>query len=237
MDIKSFVLGFLLGIILLLFIFLLTIYLTNRRFLKKTMNAKNIENKTIRQLISDKQKKIIKSPKLGYINNILLMQTLTKDLVLDIAKYYYPDSKYPHLEISLIEAIDMNERVLQRFKTILDVKIVGFLKNVRISQIISILEMKKNIENHKLYQISKKYRLDRLIRYGYTALNFTNPSYWLRRLIFTSTLETTLRSVAVMTLTIVGEESAELYGKKIIDNSDKILDKELQRFVKEIEAS
>ncbi|QVK17385.1 hypothetical protein KHQ81_11060 [Mycoplasmatota bacterium] len=237
MDIKSFILGFLLGILFLFFIFLLTIYITNKRFLKKTLNASNIENQTIRQLIANKSKQIIKSPRIGFTNNLALMQELTKDLVQEIATYYYPDSKYPHLEINIIEAIEMNERVLERLKQILDYKVIGLLKTIRISQIITILETKKNIESHKLYQLSKKYHFDKVVRFGYTALNCANIGYWIRRLIFTSTLETTLRSVAVMTLNIVGEESSQLYSKKILDNSDKILDKELDKFVKTIEAS
>lgn len=237
MDIKSFILGFLLGILFLFFIFLLTIYITNKRFLKKCFNDSTIENQTIRQLIANKQKQIVKSPRIGFTNNIALMQELTKDLIQEIATYYYPNSKYPHLEINFIEAIEMNERVLERIKQILDFKIIGILKTIRISQIISILETKKNIENHKLYQLSKKYRLNNIISYGYAALNYANLGYWVRRLIFTSTLETTLRSVAVMTLNIVGEESSQLYSKKILDNSDKILDKELEKFVKQIEAS
>ncbi len=237
MDIKSLLLGFLLGILFVFCLFALTIYITNKHFLKKSLQATEIKNQVIQNLISSKQKQIIRSPKIGLNRNIKLMQDLTKDLVLEIASYYYPNSKNPHLEISFTEAIDMNERILARLRQILDVKVVGLLKNVRISQIIYILETKKNMENNSLYQFSKKYRLDKVIRYGYTALNMANPGYWLRRFVFTSTLETTLRSVAVMTLNIVGEEASRLYSKKVLDNSDKLFEKELEKFVKEIEAS
>lgn len=236
-DPKSFILGFLVGVLLIFLAFILIIYVTNRRFLKKSLQATEIDNEIIRKLISSKQKKIMKSPRIGFTNNFQLVQEETKILVLDIAKYYYPNSKYPHLEINFIEAIDMNERVLNRLKQILDLKVIGIMKNIRIAQIISILETKKNLENTKVYQLSKKYHLNKVLRYGYTALHVTNPGYWLRKVIFTSTLETTLRSVAVMTINIVGEEASRLYSKKILDSSDKLLDKELAKFVKEIEAS
>lgn len=235
MDAKSLILGFLLGIIFIFLLLGITIFIINRNFLKKSIKANQIDNKEIRNLIKSKQKQIIKSYKVGLNNNFNLVQDLTKDLVLEVAEYYYPNSKYPHLEISIIEAIDMTERVTERLKEILDFKAIGLLKNIRISQIIYILETKKNIENNSFYKISKKYRLDKVISYGYTALNFTNPSYWLKRITFTSTLETTLRSVAVMTLNIVGEESSRLYSKKILDNTDKILEKEFEKFAKEIE--
>ncbi len=237
MDIKSLFLGFFLGIIFIFLLFSLTIYLTNKRFLQKCMETATVENETIRQIIAKKQNQIIKSTRLGISNNMSLMQDLTKELIYEIAKYYYPNSKNPQLEISFIEAIDMNERILQRLKQILDFKVISFLKNVRISQIVYILETKKQIESNKIYQFSKKFHVDKVISYGIAALNIANPAYWIRRFIFTSTLETTLRSIAVMTINIVGEEAHNLYSKKIIDNSDKILEKELAKFIKEIEAS
>jgi len=237
MDIKSLLLGFLLGILFIFSVFVLTLYITNKRFLKKSVQASKIDNQTIRKLISSKQKLIVKSTRIGFNHNILLIQELTKNLVQEIATYYYPNSKYPSLEISFIEAIDMNERVLERLRLLLDYKVIGLTKNIRISQIITILETKKNMEQNKLYQFSKKYHLNKVVRYGYTALNVANPGYWLRKFILTSTLETTLRSIAVMSLNIVGEESSRLYSKKVLDNSDKILEKELEKFVKEIEAS
>lgn len=237
MDITSIIFGFILGIIFIILCFILSLYLSNKRFLHQCITANNVQNETLRKIISQKQKQIIKSPKIGITNNFNNMQTVTLELIKEIATYYYPNSKYPHLEINILDAILMNERVLNRLKPILDMKIISMIKNVRIAQIIRILETKKTIESHKLFQFSKKYQLNKILSYGYMALNFANPGYWLRKFIYTSTLETTLRSIAVMTLNIVGEEATQLYSKKIIDNSDKILEKELTKFIQEIEAS
>ncbi|HEY8364383.1 MAG TPA: hypothetical protein VIK84_02315 [Haloplasmataceae bacterium] len=163
------------------------------------------------------------------------LQVLTKELIYDIAQYYYPNSKNPHWEITILEAIDMNERVLNQLSKILDMKAISFIKNLRISQIITILEAKKTIENNNVFQITKKYHLNKLVSYGFTAINIANPTYWIRKLILTSTLETTMRGIAYLILNIVGEEAMKLYSKKIIENSDKILDVELAKFIKEIE--
>ncbi|MDF2699607.1 MAG: hypothetical protein K0Q49_1163 [Haloplasmataceae bacterium] len=235
MELGNLILGFTIGV---MFVFLLlaqTIFFTNRKFLKNSLNTINITNFDVKDIVEAKQSQIIKSKRLGLGNNFNLVQDLTKEVVMEVAKYYYPDSKCPHLEISLIEALDMNQRVTERLKTMLDNKAIGLIKNIRISQIIALLEIKKNVENNPIYRFSKKYNLDKVIQYGYAALNLANPAYWVRKIISTSTLETTLRGIGVMTISIVGEEAIQLYSKKIIDNRDKILDRELEKYLKEIE--
>lgn len=237
MDFPSALLGFLLGILFVIVAISITLYFGNKRFLKKTLLANSVSNNDIDQLISSKQRKMMKSTKIGLSNNFSLTKELLEEMIIDMANYYYPDSKYPHLEISFQDVLELNERVTKRLIKVMDLKGVGMIKNIRISQIISILELKRNIENNKVVQFSKKYNLDKVLKYGYAAINLINPAYWVRKVIYTSTLETTLRGMGVMTLGIVGEEANRVYSQKLIDNRDKILDKEIERFIKEIEMS
>ena len=201
------------------------------------MTLTHLSNQDIQELISAKQKKIIKSTRMGMKHNFNLMQDCTKELVSNIAHYYYPNSKHPELEITFIEALDMNEKVIKRLRNIFDIKGISILKQVRISQILHILEVKRTIEKNPVYQFSKKYNLNKVVSVGIAALNIANPAYWIRRIIFTSTLESSLRAIGVMTLNIVGEEANTLYSKKIIDNRDTIIEKELEKFIKEIETA
>src|SRR5690554_1584175 len=237
MNLLSILFGFILGILFILFSLIITIFISNKKYLKSCLDSTHIENEIIKNLISKKQKQVITNTKLGISNNFSNIQNIIKDLIYEIASYYYPNSKHPHLEITLNEALNLNNKIISRLKHILDIKLISFMKNLRLSQINMLLETKKSIENNKIYKISKKYHLNKFISYGYTALNLTNPAYWLRKLIFTSTIETTIRSIAVMTINIIGEEASQLYSRKVIDNSDKLLDKELHKFIKEIEAS
>jgi hypothetical protein len=237
MDIKSILFGFLLGIVFIVVTLLLIIYIANRRFIKKSMEAVEIDNSVVKGIISNKQKRLLKSHKTGIQNNFRFTQNLTKELVEEIASYYYPTSKYPALEINISEALDLTDRVTSRLKSILDVKALGPLQQLRISQIVTLLEWKKNLENNAVYRFSKKMKLEKVAKFGYTALNIANPAYWLRRVILTGTIESTLRGIGVMTLNVVGEESSQLYSKKIIDNRDKILDKEFEKLLIEIEQS
>ncbi|ERJ11578.1 hypothetical protein [Haloplasma contractile] len=233
MDIKSLVFGFVLGIIFILIVTWIVIVIANHRFVKKSIKASKINNGDVKKQIKKKQNKIIKSTKLGVTHNVELMHTLTKELIFEIAEYYYPNSKYPHLEISLIEALDLNEKITERLKHLLEIKGIGILKRIRLSQVVTILEIKKNIEDNTVYKFSKKYNLDKVVKYGYSALNVANPAYWVRKLIYTSTLETSIRSVSAVALNIIGEEAMELYSKKVIP-SNEITEEELERVLKEI---
>lgn len=237
MDILSILLGFVLGILFILLILIITVFLTNKKYLQHCRESFTVENDVIKKIISKKQKQIITNTKLGITNNLINLQNITKELIEEIASYYYPESKYPYLEISLAEVLDLNQKINDRLKQILDIKFISFLKNIRLAQIQLILNTKKSIENHKVYQLSKKYHLNKFLSYGFMALNITNPAYWIRKIIYTSTLETTLRSIAVMAINIIGEEASQLYSKKVIEKSDSLLEKELHKFIKEVEAS
>lgn len=236
-DIASFMLGLFIGIIGILLIMVLIIYIANKRFIKMSAQSLDIKNKDVKNIIASKRKEILTSTKLGINSNFELIKKVNKELVSDIANYYYPNSKYPELEIRLDEVLEMNERICVRINQILDTKGLSILKKIRISQIVYILETKDKIQDHSLYKFSKKFKIDNIISSGYTLLNIANPTYWIRKLIFTSTLETSLRGVAIVSINIIGEEVNRLYGKKLIDNNEKILEKEIKAFIKEIENS
>jgi len=238
MDLKSIGIGIVIGILFTVTFTVLSLFLANRRFIKKSMKAQNpIENDTIKEIIKQKQKRILKSKKLGINPNFQLIDALTRELVTDIATFYYPTSKHPELEISLYEALDLTEKVSVRLKNILDFKAISPIQNLRLSQIKMLLDMKKTIGDNKLYQFSKKYKLEKVAKLGIATVNVANPAYWIGRVILTSTIESSLRGIGVMTLHVVGEEAYQLYSKKILDNKDKLLEKELNRFIKEIDSA
>jgi hypothetical protein len=87
-------------------------------------------------------------------------------------------------------------------------------------------------EDKKAYKFFKEYKLDKFAKSGYMALNFMNPLYWVRKLIFTSAIEIGLRSIGVMTMHIIGGEADQLYNKKILVNDKESLEEELDNVIK-----
>ena len=187
MDIKSIFFGIAIGITFTLIVLVLIIYFSNRKFLKHCLQSAAVNDTIIQQIIMDKQKEVVMSPRLGFVNNFNRLQNIIQEMIHEIAIYYYPDSKYPELEVSIFEGLELTRQVSERLQSILNHKITSPIKHLRLSQIMMILDFKKSIENNKLYN-SQKYKLEKFVKYGYTALNLTNPLYWIRKLIFTSTL-------------------------------------------------
>lgn len=236
-DFKSFIFGFLIGCVILALVVLLCLFFINKRFVKKSIKAIDISNSDVQDIIKEKQNKVLKSYKFGVKNNIVLMQEISKELIEDIASYYYPNSKYPQYEISIDEALDLNLHITERLKGIVDTKVIGIIKNVRISQLIYILDVKDKIEGHGAYQVSKKYKLDKVFKLGYSIFNAASVSYWVRKLIYSSTLESTLRGVGLLTINIIGEEANQLYSRKVIDKQKNIMEKEITKLLSEFDAS
>lgn len=220
MDVRSLLFGMAIGILLTLISIVIIIYYSNRQFIKHCAKAEIIAEPIVQQIIKEKQKEMLLSLRLGFMNNLLRIQELTKELVHEIAVYYYPESRYPELEISIYEALELNRLITERLQSILQHKITTPLKHLRIAQILMILDIKKNIENHPAYQFSKKYKLEKVLKYGYTAFNLTNPFYWIRKVIFHSTIESTLRGFGTLVLHVVGEETSRLYAHRLIQSPD-----------------
>jgi hypothetical protein len=238
MDFKSVLFGIVLGFLLMIVLTLLTIFFANQRFVNKNLEAKNsFDNKYVKDIIKDKKKQIVWSPTLGLTQSYDLIDRLTKELVHEIATFYYPKSKFPVLEITLYEVLELTQKVSIQLKAILDHKAISPLKNLRLSNVKSILEVKKTIEDKKAYKFFKEYKLEKLAKSGYMALNFMNPFYWVRKLIFTSAIEIGLRSIGVMTMHIIGGEADQLYNKKILVNDKESLEEELDNVIKEIESA
>lgn len=147
MDFKSVLFGIVLGFLLMIVLTLLTIFFANQRFVNKNLEAKNsFDNKYVKDIIKDKKKQIVWSPTLGLTQSYDLIDRLTKELVHEIATYYYPKSKFPVLEITLYEVLELTQKVSIQLKAILDHKAISPLKNLRLSNVKSILEVKKTIE-------------------------------------------------------------------------------------------
>lgn len=234
MDIKSIFFGIAIGMTFTVLSMLFIIYFSNRQFIRRCLKNEAVSDQIVQQIIKEKQKEVMLSPRLGFVNNFQRIQFIIKELVHELAVYYYPDSKYPELEISIFEGLELTRQVAERLQSILAHKLTSPIKHLRLSQIMMILDVKKSIENNKLYQFSKKYKLEKFVKYGYTALNITNPFYWTRKLIFTSTLESTLRGFGVLAVQIVGEESSRLYEHRLFIEPDPTVT-EIDQFLQSIQ--
>ena len=161
----------------------------------------------------------------------------TKDisfkLINDIAKVYYPDSKYPLSEISIEEIIKLNQYILERIEKIFQNRFLRLFKGVKISRLMWVIDTKKEMDNNKLLKVAKKMNLENAIPKVLNALNIFNPAYWTNKITLSSIDYLVVNKVLLLLINIVGMETAKVYSKNLFEENDDI-DEMIENIEKEI---
>jgi len=213
----NFFLGMLTGIIL----FLATLTFLSIRGKNINLDVKKPEGEfsedDLRQLIVSRQnrlRKVLKTKKEGAFR---LTFEVSYELVEEISRYFFPNSKYPMYELSVNESIELNHYITDRIDEILEVPVLKNAKKARIITIVNMYEKKKAIEGSKLAKAAKKLKLGKVAKYGGMALNAVNPVYWFRKLVLSTSIDAMTRKLCVAIIGVVGEETSKVYSKKLFD--------------------
>jgi len=213
----NFFLGMLTGIIL----FLATLTFLSIRGKNINLDVKKPEGEfsedDLRQLIVSRQnrlRKVLKTKKEGAFR---LTFEVSYELVEEISRYFFPNSKYPMYELSVNELIELNHYITERIDEILEVPVLKNAKKARIITIVNMYEKKKAIEGSKLAKAAKKLKLGKVAKYGGMALNAVNPVYWFRKLVLSTSIDAMTRKLCVAIIGVVGEETSKVYSKKLFD--------------------
>ncbi len=177
----------------------------------------DVNEEELKIMIIDKQKKFKRNKKLGNQNIAKLTFELSYELLEEISKYFFPDSKYPMLELSVNELLNLNHYITNRLDDILDKPILKNTKNLQITKIMSMYDKKKAIERNKLVKAAKKYKVVKIAKYGAAAINVFNPVFWFRKLVINTSVDVMTRKVCLVVIGIVGEETTKVYSKKLFD--------------------
>jgi hypothetical protein len=177
----------------------------------------DVNEEELRIMIIDKQKKFKRNKKLGNQNIAKLTFELSYELIEEISKYFFPESKYPMLELSVNELLNLNHYITNRLDDILDKPILKNTKNLQITKIMSMYDKKKAIEQNKLVKAAKKYKVVKIAKYSAAAINVFNPVFWFRKLVINTSVDVMTRKVCLVIIGIVGEETTKVYSKKLFD--------------------
>ena len=177
----------------------------------------DVNEEELRIMIIDKQKKFKRNKKLGNQNIAKLTFELSYELIEEISKYFFPESKYPMLELSVNELLNLNHYITNRLDDILDKPILKNTKNLQITKIMSMYDKKKAIEQNKLVKAAKKYKVVKIAKYSAAAINVFNPVFWFRKLVINTSVDVMTRKVCLVVIGIVGEETTKVYSKKLFD--------------------
>ncbi|XFA98198.1 hypothetical protein ACAG96_04805 [Candidatus Izemoplasma sp. B36] len=228
-DIRYFLLGLVTGIILLI-LSLVGFFSHNERKKAKTRMSHGIplDDKIVYDMIESKQNQLDKTVKLTDNGYFKVALDLSIELTEEIARYYFPDSRYPIYELSIEELLDLSHYITKRLEDLMNKKGIKLFKRYRIASLIDLLNTKKKISNSKLMQVTRKLKLQTLYTGAKTVLNYANPVYWFRRLAIKPTTVVVTKEVCKYIITIFGEETNKIYSKAIFkeaDNEEEIIQK------------
>jgi|LGOV01.1.fsa_nt_gb hypothetical protein len=177
----------------------------------------DFDEEDLRKLIMSRQTKLKRNLKVKNISSFRATMDVAYELVEEISRYFFPDSKYPMLELSVHELIDLNHYISTRIDELLDIPILKNAKKMRVISIVKLYERKRSIEESKVAKAAKKYKLGKVLKYGSMALNAVNPVYWFRKLVLNTSLDAMTRKICVVVIGVVGEETTKVYSKKLFD--------------------
>lgn len=171
----------------------------------------------IRQLIESRQLKLKRNLKTGTDGTFRITMDIAYELLEEISRYFYPKSKYPMLELSVHELIDLNHYISTRVDELLDIPVLKNAKKAKIISIVNLYEKKRSIEESKIAKAAKRYKFGKVFKYGSMAVNAVNPVYWFRKLVLSTSIDAITRKLCVVIIGVVGEETAKVYSKKLFD--------------------
>lgn len=233
-DVVNFALGIITGFILL---FLFLVYITtsdSRKKIYKRLESKvALEDQVVVKMIKDKQDELVRTVKLTDNAYFKVAFDLSFELASDIARYYYPKSKYPIYELSFEDLLTLNKYITKRLEQKINGRLIRRFKHNRISTIIKALNTKKAIDNSKLMKIKKKYKFQQAYTVGKAVINYANPVFWFRKLAIKPSTTLVTQEVCKYIISIFGEETHKIYSKTlfITDESAEEVNKKLDRLV------
>jgi hypothetical protein len=233
-SLLSFILGLAAGfLILFLFYIYAVIRSMNKGLRLRKSDEEDIDEEEIKWLIDDAIDQFLKKDErkeLGYYKHLL---ETCKDLSIDIAKKFYPMSKYPHLELTIDEALHLNHYITNRVDELLKGRILRLVRGYTLVKIVEANEFKESIENTKIVQAAKKYKVHQILKTTVSVVNAVNPVYWTRKLIINKGYASMMNKIGKAIIAVTGEETYKIYSKKVF-SEEKTIDAGVHEIYHEI---
>ena len=229
----SFLIGISFGFFVLLLIYVYAVLKSMNKGLKlRRADEQDIDEEEIKWLIQDaiklfKDKDARQAA--GYGKHLL---EVNRELSVDIAKKFYPKSKYPYLELTVDETLLLNHYITDRFQELMaSSRILRLTRGWTLAKIVEMNEVKNKFEQNAIVKAAKKYA--GLTKAAGAVVNAVNPVYWFRRFTKEVALQIISVQIGVALIKITGEETYKIYSKKVFD-SEKTIDMNVEELYEDI---
>ncbi|MDD4212659.1 MAG: hypothetical protein PHY42_04610 [Bacilli bacterium] len=215
LDLIPFITGIVFGMILSVLIYVIILMTTIKREQRFITQCENqVDDETIQKAIQSAQNVYREEAlPLNAGEKIAAIKNISWDLINDIAKLHYPDSKYPIYELSIDEILMLNHYITKRIEHIFDRKILRRVRKLKLSTIVKYLDMKKKIDENKLVKAAQTTTRSKTVQFLFTALNSINPVFWAKKVFTSAIIPAATNRIATLIIDIVGEETRRVYSK------------------------
>lgn len=231
-SLMPFFTGIICGFLLCLVIYLVIVVKSLKKAEKKASNVVlDIDNNVIKEQVESAKNLYIEESSFKTTSQkIVCLRDVCWELMNDIAKTFYPESKYPLYELSIEEIILLSNYILDRIEGLFDGVIAKKLKTIKISYVLKIIDMKKKYDQNKLIKAANKYQVSKGVKITMNILNVFNPAYWVKKIMIDGTVNIGIKKIALTIIDVVGEETANVYSKNIfVKKDDKEILEELNK--------
>lgn len=217
-----FLAGIVFGFIFMLLIYLYTVILSLRKKGQYKRRPVEIDELEIELLIKDAQD-IFKDKELRKeVGLATHLKNVNLDLASDIAKKYYPTSKYPLLELTVEEGLELANYITERINDFLSAKILSPIKRTTLARIKGIYDTKVRVEETKLVKAGKKVGAGRISKTVLGVVNALNPAYWIKRLAVDKLYDVIIVRISLAVIAITGEETYKIYSKSVFKDPEDL---------------
>ncbi len=207
------------GFVVLLYLFVVLMSMDESKNVNQSTGA---NRKEVEDLIVQAQHNFNNRDIVNKLGSFRYMSDLITKLTLNISKIFYPDSKYPLLELTIDEVIHLNEYILKRIEELFNKRGLRIFKRLKISTIYHITTTTKNIYDSGAAKYVREKELNKKRRLIVGALNIINPFYWVRSFVVNKSFDIIVSKVCLATIAIVGEETYKVYSKKVFDKETEL---------------
>jgi hypothetical protein len=192
-----------------------------------------VDEEELKEKIKAKQKEFKRARKVD--NEKIAKKTfdLSYELVEEISGYFFPESKYPMLELSVNEILNLVHYITDRIDDLLDKPVIKNTKNMQVIRFMQMYDKKKEVEQSKMVKAAQKVKLPKVMKYGGAVVGAINPVTWFRKAVINTSVNAMTKKICLVIIAIVGEETVKVYSKALFNEETdlKMVDGHVQHLL------
>lgn len=211
--------GVVFGFFFLLLVYLYTLLKTmqSKRFYRKAVEP-DIDEEEIKLLIKDAQTEFKNKKLREEVGLVQHVRSLSLELSKDIATKFYPESKYPLLELTIDETLMLGHYITDRIDKIFsNSRLLKIFRGKTLANLMALYSVKTAVDESAIMQVEKKFKVKKRLGEFISAINIVNPAYWIRKVTVDKLTQQIIFKICTAIIGIVGEETYKIYSKNVFE--------------------